>query len=61
MAEKQIQRLYSEVNRLRKKDGLAPIGLLRLAHKLSRFHEDQNPRVAKALNNLGMTIMPIKK
>ncbi len=61
MAQKQIQKLYHEVNRLRKKDGLESISLLRLAHKLSNFHEDQNPRVAKALDNLGMAVLPIKK
>ncbi len=57
----QIRRLYDEVNRLRKKDGMEPISLLRLAHSLSRFHEDRNPRVAKALDNLGMSVLPIKK
>ncbi|MFH1684885.1 MAG: hypothetical protein ABH983_01125 [Candidatus Micrarchaeota archaeon] len=57
MTQQPVQRLYREVNRLRKKEGLEPIGLLHLAHKISRFHTDQNPRVAKALDNLGMQIL----
>ncbi|MBU0527506.1 hypothetical protein KKE92_03435 [Candidatus Micrarchaeota archaeon] len=61
MTQQPVQRLYHEVNRLRKKEGLEPISLLHLAHKVSRFHTDQNQRVAKALDNLGMAVLPIKK
>jgi hypothetical protein len=56
MTQKSVQRLYTEVNRLRKNEGREPIGLLHLAHKISRFHTDQNPRVAQALSNLGLGI-----
>ena len=55
-----LHALYLEVNRLRKRDELAPIGVLTLAHKICRFHMDRNPRVAEALNNLDMDIKPFK-
>jgi hypothetical protein len=48
-----LQSVFSEVNRLRRRDGLEEVGALGLAIKLvSHFHEANNPRVAEALSNL---------
>ncbi len=48
-----LQSVFSEINRLRRRDGLEDVGGLGLAIKLfSHFHESENPRVAEALRNL---------
>jgi hypothetical protein len=48
-----LQAVYSEVNRLRRRDGLEPVGGLGFAAKLvSHFHESECPRVAEALRNV---------
>jgi len=48
-----LQAIYSEVNRLRRRDGLEGVGSLGFAVKLvGHFHESHNPRVAEALVNV---------
>ncbi len=47
--------LYREVNKLRLRDGLEPVGGLGFAAKIhAHFHESENPRVAEALRNTGL-------
>ncbi|MCI0503451.1 hypothetical protein L0Y65_01945 [Candidatus Micrarchaeota archaeon] len=48
--------LFAEINRLRRKEGLEPVGALGFAQKLvSHFHESKNARVAEALRNIGLS------
>lgn len=49
--------LLRTVNQLRRDAGHEEVGLMGLAYLVSKYHEDRNPIVAKALDTHSLTIM----